>query len=420
MLIATLCSCLLARVSHAGEGDASSSGSPELQGRIDETTDRRLWTDDRDQVAVGYRYGFYLQTLDERFRLQLNGLFKLRYHYTNQVVAPARRGFVSRVSNPASAILFFGHLFTKRLTYMMMPDFGNGEFKVYYMYFVYEAVPKKLYFRVGQGKKPYARFFLTSPIERAFVLDATAYNYAKTGLPIGHGVDIGAEIGNNFVVAKGLEWTLGVYNGTSAMPIVTGVVHPHQPDASGELIPVTEAPLEEVTVTNYPAKMKPTLIGRFGYNWGGLKGYYASDQDGGPPRGGIAASIQADFDGDGDQRSFLRWEADGIFKAYHLTLSGGINFVYSAEGHFYESPELMGYAMHGQAGYAIKGWVEPVFRYSYVNPPGADNAISEFAGGLGLFFFKSQFKWDNNFGIDWYRYQRSMDYTYVSQFQVYF
>ncbi|MBN2342636.1 MAG: hypothetical protein JXX29_16455 [Deltaproteobacteria bacterium] len=202
---------------------------------------------------VGYAYGLYLETADERFLLKFNGMFKLRYTYLAADVSESARKRINRFSNPNAVLLFSGHLFTRKLTFTIFPDFGLGQFKVAYIYFLYELKKNRLYVRVGQGKKPYGRHYLTSPIEKTFVLFPSAFSYAKTGLPLGYGIDIGVEFSNNFMASRpGVEWAVGLFNGTNAMPVVRGTVHPSITSEDGQLVPVEDAPIEEVTVTNYP------------------------------------------------------------------------------------------------------------------------------------------------------------------------
>ncbi|MBN2342635.1 MAG: hypothetical protein JXX29_16450 [Deltaproteobacteria bacterium] len=47
-------------------------------------------------------------------------------------------------------------------------------------------------------------------------------------------------------------------------------------------------------------------MARIGYNVGNVKGYTGSDLEGGPPRLGVGASVQADFDADWDDYGMLR------------------------------------------------------------------------------------------------------------------
>ncbi|MBN2342634.1 MAG: hypothetical protein JXX29_16445 [Deltaproteobacteria bacterium] len=92
-----------------------------------------------------------------------------------------------------------------------------------------------------------------------------------------------------------------------------------------------------------------------------------------------------------------------------------------SEGSFYESPEYVGHALRSKVGMVLAQKFEPAFRYSFCDPAGDEaNNLHEFTGGLGIFFYGSQFKWDTNFTVDWYSGAQRTDYIAVSQFQLYF
>ncbi len=136
------------------------------------------------KLRTGYKLGkgFYLETLDERFKLQIYNRLQVRYTYEDEDDSRDTSSFRIR----RYKIKFHGHAFTKNLKYKVqwnLPSNG-GKGKLEAAWANYK-VADWLQFRGGQYKVPFDRQELTSSSKQMFVDRSLATGVFKLGYDIG-------------------------------------------------------------------------------------------------------------------------------------------------------------------------------------------------------------------------------------------
>lgn len=118
------------------------------------------------KVRAGYKGGFYLETLDDKFRLDIHGRTQVRYTFATNDDSRDTSSFRIR----RQRITLKGHAFVKDLTYRVMwdlaPDSGRGTLLDAYANY---KVTDWLQLRGGQYKVPYNRHEITSSGKLQFV-----------------------------------------------------------------------------------------------------------------------------------------------------------------------------------------------------------------------------------------------------------
>ena len=360
---------------------------------------------------AGYDGGFFIQSSDGAFKLKIGARIKLQYNFkSNYMGEEIDREFHNSFAVPYARLYFSGHLFDKKLTYLINPGFGGGKMKLVLAFADYAFIQDILHLTFGQLKRPFSRNYLTSSGKRAFINNPLGQ--------LGAGVDIGVQLSNNFTTVKGLEWALGIFNSANAAsPTFSGgnvVVDPDTGDST----------VVGGNFSNAIADFKPAMVGRIGYN-NGVKGYYPTDFEGGAPRFGIAMSGHIDFDADRSDNGNAYFGFDYILKLFGFSLNGGL---YTQWTQLYSGDP--GYAQLGlftQAQYLIAKKFEPVLRHGLIVPqedgdPNTDNNRQEITVGFTVYIFNQNFKWENNFST--FLYQTPGDslvnFQYISQLQFLF
>jgi hypothetical protein len=110
------------------------------------------------------------------------------------------------------------------------------------------------------------------------------------------------------------------------------------------------------------------VIGRVGWNQGGIKGYSEADLEGGPLRFGVAASVWLEGDYDDDNKSNQKVELDYVVKNAGLSTTGGLYAMTDQDGEELTDFKKSLVGFHLQAGYMLvpKHW-QVVGRYAMVN-----------------------------------------------------
>jgi hypothetical protein len=180
-------------------------------------------------------------------------------------------------------------------------------------------------------------------------------------------MDVGVEIDNNYRKVKGLEWAFGIFNGSRS--------------------------------ATYWRDFSPVFVGRIGYN-NTKGGYLPTDFEGGPFRFAIGLSASTELDHDANNKTLHYAELDGIIKVYGLSISAAGYIENIAEKHMADNAKLNRIGSFLQAGYLINKRFEPVVRSGFIHNYQVDNDIKlEVTGGLTIFFFGQNFKWENNFSL---------------------
>jgi len=233
-------------------------------------------------------------------------------------------------------------------------------------------------------KRPFSRQHITSSGSQQFV-DTSLTNKA-----FGGGDDLGILVMSDSKKAP-LEYGVGIFNGTGSKSALGGDVVVDLATGEGS---ITGGGL-----SNVPDRFNPMLVARLGWHTAGFDGYSEADPAQGEFGFGVGGSFLADFDADQGGDANLRGEIDFIVKAKGFSTTGGLYVKSAQSGTVATGQDFHSAGFHLQAGYAVLGKVEPIFRYARVFPDGADNDLQEILGGLNVFFFGHNLKWQTDAGV---------------------
>ena len=358
-----------------------------------------------EKQLVGYDKGFFLTEPKGLFKLVINGRVQGRFAFTNvesheadadgNAVSATEGEKAYQFSIPQARLKLSGYVFSDRIGYLLQTDFGNkGNPILHSAYGDFALVKDALYLRAGQWERPFSRQQITSSGNFELV------DRAITDKAFGCGRDIGVALHDNYEKSPKLEWVLGVFNGTGDKSWFDGTFSgTGSVDTDGE-VTVSGDVSSKSSFTNVPDKLKPELVGRIGFNTGGIKGYSEADLEGGPLRLGVAAGATATFDNDDAGTAATRADLDYILKAYGFSLDGAF-YVAALEkdgGSGFADQEYGAWGLHAQLGYVIAGHVQPVLRYALVDPKDGDNNTQEILGGISVYLFGHSVKWQTEAG----------------------
>lgn len=314
----------------------------------------------KDTENFGYDDGFFIATDDQLSKLRIRGLVQPRFAL---VAALSGAGSFAEDASASFAVQraqieLLGHVFTKDITFDLKTEFGRGAAFIKDAYM--EAKLADAYVRAGLYKRPFQRQQMASDWRLAFFERNLTEETWKGGR------DIGVSLHNGIEKGPTVEWSAGVYSGTSEKAKVTGDVDLQAEDGINAL--------DNVAVSNVPKLFKPTFVGRVGYNSSpALKPYSEIDVDGGPFRAGVSLSAMEGLDLQKDG-SLTRLCLDAIAKIEHVTATGALvlSLAQDAPGAFSQSPDGAGAFV--QAGWLLFDRVQPSLRYSIVDEVVADEA----------------------------------------------
>jgi hypothetical protein len=352
---------------------------------------------------VGYDKGFFLTDEKGLFKLVIGARIqgrlafeRIESHETDEAgedVAATTNEDAYQFSVPQARLKLSGHVFSERVAYNLQPDFGNkGYPALISAYGDFALVPDALHLRVGQWERPFSRQQITSSGSFRLV------DRAITDKAFGAGRDLGVAFHNNYEKSPKLEWALGVFNGSGDKPWFEGDFEgTGAADADGN-ITVEGQVSSKAKATNVPDKLRPAVVARIGFITGKIMGYSEADLEGGPFRLGMAASVQADFDASDEGKAATRADLDFIMKVEGFSLDGAVYLASVQDGDGFADQKYGAWGLHAQAGYVIAGRVEPVIRYALVDLDGDDNNTQELLGGLAIYVFKHNLKWQTEAG----------------------
>jgi hypothetical protein len=310
----------------------------------------------------GYDEGFFLASDDHLSKLRIRGLVQPRF----ALVAPlSGAGSFAHDATASFAVQraqieLLGHVFTKDITFDLKTEFGRGTVFMKDAYIEGKLGEGAAFLRAGLYKRPFQRQQMASDWRLAF-FERNLTEEAWKG-----GRDIGVSLHNGIDKGPTVEWSVGVYSGTSEKPKVTGDVDLKVEDGINAL--------DNVAIGNVPKLFSPTFVGRVGFNSSAaLKPYSEFDIDGGPFRAGVSLSAMEGFDLTKDT-SLTRLCLDAIAKIEHVTATGAVivSLAQDAPGAFTQSPDGVGGFV--QAGWLLFDRVQPALRYSIVDELVVDEA----------------------------------------------
>jgi hypothetical protein len=194
---------------------------------------------------------------------------------------------------------------------------------------------------------------------------------------------------------EGLEWAVGVFNGTGDKPAL---------ECDVEVDPATgEGTTDCDDPTNVPGDIGPMVVARVGFNMGKIKGYSESDLEGGPLRLAVGVSYMGDLselEGVEDDGTPIthRVGGDVMLKVNGLSITGGA-YVFLFEDAAGDSQSDFGF--HAQGGYFVAPKTfELAARFGMV-PTGAasDDNRMEILGGFNWFLHGHSLKWQTDAGV---------------------
>jgi len=331
--------------------------------------------------TAGYNKGFFIASPDGAFGLVINGRIQARFSYENSDGVP--RENTAQFSIPRARLKVRGHAFGKRIAFTLEIDFGNGGFRLKDAAADFNLIDRKLMVQVGQFKRPFSRQQITSSAKLQFVDRAITDKHFKGGRDLG--IMLHSQGGLPF------EYAVGLFNGSGDKGLLAGKVSVDPSTGDGEIT--------SGRFSNVPKLMDPMVVARVGWHSEGFDGYTSGDYEGSDFGIGIGGGVMLDFDSDDDDDSTIRAGIDYALALRGLSSTGAIYFASAQDGEGFADQRFDSVGFHVQAGYVIKGKVEPVVRYARIMPAGGDGASQEILGGVNVFCHGHNIKWSTDFGI---------------------
>lgn len=345
-------------------------------------------------LAGYYDKKFSLRSADDKFTLGFTGHLQARLAYTGYAEELDKKNDLAFLI-PRSRFGISGNVYGKGNTYNFLLELGKGSPTLLDSWLEFEAIPKQLYVRVGQMKKPFSRQQITSSATYQFT------DPASTDKNFGAGYDIGIMLHDRFDKSPTFEWGVGVFNGSGNKSNFTSgtVTGTATTDATGSST-VKGSVAETASFSNVPKRFRPTVVARIGYNTPDLKGYSESDLEGGAARFGVAGSVQREFDFDENDTSNLRAEVDSIVKVQGFSATGGayLGWLENLATYGNKNTHYEGFGWHAQAGYVIAKLVEPVVRWDGFSKDGPYNNVQSLLFGTNVFLSGHKLKFDGEIG----------------------
>jgi hypothetical protein len=338
-----------------------------------------------DEVVpgAGYNKGFFIQGQDGNFKVSIGNRVQSRFTYEGIDGIGAGGADESQFSIPRARLTFKGHAFNPNLKYKFQTDYGKG-FLTLKDFFVNYKLSKSVHLRVGQWKRPFSRQQINSSGKLALVDRSITDKQFNTGR------DMGVALHNNYEKSPVFEWAVGVFNGASVKPKVSGSVTTDLDTGAGSM--------SSGKMSNIPEQLSPLVVARVGYNHGGIKGYCEGDFQGGGLRFALGASLMADLKLFDDTTSGMFAQLDYVVKAHGFSTTGGVYVSTLQDGEALADQSLSKTGFHVQAGYLIGKRYQPVLRYAKVMPDGGEET-QEIAAGLSMYFYKHNVKWQTDFAL---------------------
>lgn len=329
------------------------------------------------EPAAGYEKGFFITSSDGAFSMTANARVQGRYTYEGIDGGDDESNF----SVARARLKLEGHAFADNIEYVFQTDLGKGNVTLKDFWIDYGA-SDSLVVRVGQYKRPFSRQQISSSGSLVLV------DRSITDRAFGGGRDIGVMVHNHYEDSpEGLEWAAGVFNGSGDKASFSGEADPMTGEVSGSF-------------SNVPDMFGPMFVVRAGWNSADIKGYKEADLEGGPLRYGAAASVLVELDGDDDDTSSIRGQADVIIKNNGLSANAAA-FVATAQTDMdFVDQSYAAVGAHAQAGYMVTSKLQPAVRVGVVAADADTDAdVIEAAGGISYYLHDHGFKWQTDVSL---------------------
>jgi phosphate-selective porin OprO and OprP len=330
---------------------------------------------DPKSASIRYDGGFTLRSGDDRFSLKL--VTRLQPRWEARVADDGDDATASELAHrfmmSRARLTLQGHAFGST-EFKVQIDFARG-FVTLKDAYLDQPLAGAVTLRLGQFKRIYSRHQLASTAALQLV------ERAPTDVFGGAGRDLGVALHNGFEASPGLEWAVGVFNGTG--------------DAARIRCNVTTATTTCANPSNVPTDIGPMVVAHVGVNTGGIKGYVESDLEGGPLRAAAAVGYAGDLAQGESDDMVHRLTVDAIIKVFGLAASGSFHLV-NRRGATERETDL---GFHAQAGYMlIPRKLELAARYAQV-PAAGDETTNEILGGLNWFFSGNNLRFSLDGGV---------------------
>lgn len=335
-------------------------------------------------MSVVYDGGTIIRSDDETFELKIGARMQTRYEFSQVLDDNDATEATQRFLVPRTRLNLDGYAFTKDIRFKVeaaLADNGNPRLRDFYLDVGFFG--GKVIFRAGQFKRPFNRQEIVSDFATEMPEKALTNNFAAGSRDLGFGFHNGIEKSPD-----GLEWSIGLFNGQGdgAAPRTTCTT-------MGTNVTCTTTP-----PSNVPADWQPQLVGRIGFNMGGIKGYSEGDLEGGPLRLAVGASYKLmNIEDRANTDIGHALEGDLIIKVAGLSAQAAVFLqkIGDADAQF---------AGHGQLGYFITPkQFQVVGRFGMtplaLTAAGDQEYNMEIRGGLNWYFYGHSLKWSNDIGI---------------------
>ena len=286
-----------------------------------------------------YDKGYVLTSGDGEFEMKVSLRSQVQYAFLLTDNTGVDDETVSKFSLPRVRLYLEGHAYGKANAYKLELDVGNKGSVVTRDMWIDHAFADNFHLRAGEWKQPYSRHEMVSDYTGWFTERSIVNEFAEAGR------DLGVALHNNYEKSpEGIEWAVGLFNGTGKIDRPTQTLTcPDPSDPEGCAISPP---------TNVPADWDPAIVARVGFNHGGIKGYSNADLEGGPLRIAAALSYRANlnnFQKDPSDDSMLvdhAIGADMMLKVEGFDLEGNVFMLKKGK-----ADAKFGYL--GQAGYMV-------------------------------------------------------------------
>ncbi len=355
-----------------GDGTQELTGEKEPQAQLPHLTD----VAQRNPTTSGVAKSAFIKSEDGKFKMAISGRMQVRGTYANSLRGD-ERVHESNFALERSRIGLSGHAYKKELAYKVQLAWDKGSVGLKDYFFDFELSPY-LFLRAGQYKKPFSRQFIASSGKIKFV--ARAITHEKFGI----GRDVGVMLHNGLTRKNGVEYAVGLFNGTGEIGQLRGAV---------EVDPVTGiGNITDGSISNVPDVMEPLLVARIGYSSSNLKGYEETDFVRGATRWGVSAAGQFAFDADNDDSSLCSFQLDAIAKRNGVSANAAVYAGFQQAGSSAFKRRLQEIGAHLEVGYLAWVKTEVALRYGFYSPRAEQTHTHELAAGVSYFWRKHSLK----------------------------
>ncbi len=327
---------------------------------------------DEAPVETGYDKGFYASQ-GENYLIRFQGRVQPRFTFeSNGDFSSTQEHFeVSRARFKMS-----GHVFDPRVKYYLQLDAGKGAVTLKDYFVDAYLGDSEVFVRAGQAK------IWASRQQMASTANLQMVERAITDEHYGYGRDVGIAAYHSLGKEGGVEWVVGVYNGTGDKGVFRGETTVDLSTGEGDV---------EGKFSNVPAKMMPKVAATLGWANDGDVIKEADFKPDADLRFGVGGSVVAAFDHDGGDDGAVVANLDYMLKHRGLTQTSAVYVGVAQSGGSWTSQAYESLGFHAQVGYTLAGKVQPALRYAMILPSQGERT-SEVGVGVNGYWHRDGWK----------------------------